>query len=63
MIKKEELNIVQKGEKYRVAMRQSFLIFFKRWVELTWREEDNVDRPIEFESYSEAIDFVDTVTQ
>ena len=63
MIKKEELNIVQKGEKYRVAIRQSFLIFFKRWVELTWREEDNVDRPIEFENYADAIDFVDTVTE
>jgi hypothetical protein len=63
MIKKEHLNIIQKNSKYRIAMRQSFLIFFNRWVELTWREEDNVDRPIEFLSYDEAIEFVDTVSQ
>jgi len=63
MIKKEELNIIRKGKKYRVAKLQPFLIFFKRWVELTWREEDNVDRPIEFENYNEAISFVDIVTE
>lgn len=63
MIKKEELTIIQKGSKYRIAMRQSFLIFFKRWVELTWKEEDNVNRPIEFISYDDAIDFVEVVTQ
>ena len=63
MIKKEELNIIQKGKKYRIEMRQSFLIFFKRWVELTWKEEDNVNRPIEFESYDDAISFVETVSQ
>lgn len=63
MIKKEHLNIIQKGKKYRIEMKQSFLIFFNRWVELTWKEEDNVNRPIEFVSYDEAIEFVDTVTQ
>ena len=63
MIKKEHLNIIQKDSKYRIAMRQSFLIFFNRWVVLTWKEEDNVNRPIEFLSYDDAIEFVEVVTQ
>ena len=63
MIKKEHLNIIQKDSKYRIDMRQSFLIFFNRWVVLTWKEEDNVNRPIEFLSYDDAIEFVEVVTQ
>ena len=62
MIKKEELNIIKKNDKYRIAIKQSFLIFFKRWVEITWKEEDNVERPIEFKSFNDAVEFVDEVT-
>ena len=62
MIKKDELNIIRKNDKYRIAMKQSFLLFFNRWVEITWKEEDNVERPIEFKSFNDAVGFVDAVS-
>lgn len=63
MINKEELLIVKKKNKYRIAIRQPFLKFFKRWVELTCKEEDNVNRPIEFDTHEDAICFVETVSE
>jgi hypothetical protein len=64
MIKKEELNIVKKDNKYRIAMRQSFLKFFYRWVEVTWIGEGQIDEePIEFNSFNEAKEFIELVSE
>lgn len=62
MIERELLNIKKIDNKYRIIMRDSFLIFFKRWVDVTWRGEDNKDKPIEFESFKEAKEFIFMVT-
>ena len=62
MIERDLLNIKKVDDKYRIIMRNSFLIFFKRWVEVTWRGEDNKDKPIEFESFKEAKEFIFMVT-
>jgi hypothetical protein len=62
MIERDLLNIKKVDDKYRIIMRNSFLIFFKRWVDVTWRGEDNKDKPIEFESFKEAKEFIFMVT-
>jgi hypothetical protein len=62
MIERDLLDIKKVDDKYRIIMRNSFLIFFKRWVDVTWRGEDNKDKPIEFESFKEAKEFIFMVT-
>jgi|688.fasta_scaffold150702_4 hypothetical protein len=62
MIKKEDLKVTYKKNNYRVAVKKTFLKFFYRWETLTWKEEDNITRPIEFNSYKDAISFIETVS-
>jgi hypothetical protein len=62
MINKEYLNIIKKNNKYRIVMKQTYFLFFKRWVEITWKGDDNKDEPIEFENWKDAVGFVNSVT-
>lgn len=62
MIEQDRLNIKRVNNKYRIMLRESFLLFFDRWVELTWRGENQIDEPIEFDSFKEAKEFIFRVT-
>ena len=49
---------------YKVLLRIKFLYFFYRWVPITYQESENSeDKILEFESFIEATNFIDTVTK
>lgn len=62
MIERDLLKIKRVNNKYRILLRQTYLLFFDRWVDLTWRGEDQKDEPIEFDSFNEAREFICMVT-
>ena len=62
MITKEQLNIKKVDNKYRIILKKTYLLFFDIWVELTWKGEEQVEEPIEFESFKEAKEFIFMVT-
>lgn len=62
MIERDLLKIKRVNNKYRIILRKSFLFFFDKWVELTWRDETQIDKPIEFDSFKEAKEFIYMVT-
>jgi hypothetical protein len=62
MIQQDQLNIKRVNNKYRIILRESFLLFFDKWVDVTWRGEDQIDKPIEFDTFKEAKEFIFRVT-
>ena len=62
MITKEQLNIKKVDNKYRIILKKTYLLFFDIWVDLTWKGEEQVEEPIEFESFKEAKEFIFMVT-
>jgi hypothetical protein len=62
MIQQDQLNIKKVNNKYRIILRESFLLFFDRWIDVTWRGEDQIDKPIEFDTFKEAKEFIFMVT-
>lgn len=63
MIQQDQLNIKKVNDKYRIILKETFLLFFSKWVEVTWRGEDHEDKPIEFDTFKEAKEFIFNVTQ
>ncbi len=62
MIQQDQLNIKKVNDKYRIMLRESFLLFFDKWVEVTWKGEDQKEVPIEFNTFKEAKEFIFMVT-
>jgi len=62
MITKEQLNIKKVDNKYRIILKKTYLLFFDIWVDLTWKGEEEIEEPIEFESFKEAREFIVMVT-
>jgi hypothetical protein len=62
MITQDKLNIKKVDNKYRIILKKTYLLFFDIWVELTWKGEEQIDEPIEFESFKEAKEFIFMVT-
>jgi hypothetical protein len=62
MITKEQLNIKKVDNKYRIILKKTYLLFFDIWVDLTWKGEEEIEEPIEFESFKEAKEFIFMVT-
>ena len=62
MIQQDQLNIKRVNNKYRIILRESFLLFFDKWVDVTCRGEDQIDKPIEFDTFKEAKEFIFRVT-
>ena len=61
---KKDLMITYHTENcYRLSMRKKFLLFFNRWITLTYQEAENSKEiPLEFKSFSEAELFIDNIT-
>lgn len=62
MITQDKLNIKKVDNKYRIILKKTYLLFFDIWVDLTWKGEEQIDKPIEFESFKEAKEFIFMVT-
>lgn len=62
MITQDKLNIKKVDNKYRIILKKTYLLFFDIWVDLTWKGEEQIDEPIEFESFKEAKEFIFMVT-
>jgi hypothetical protein len=60
---KKDLMITYHAENcYRLSMRKKFLLFFNRWITLTYQEAENSkEEPIEFNSFSEAESFINNI--
>jgi hypothetical protein len=41
-------------------MRKPFLLFFEKWIELTWTDNNNKEVPMQFKSFREACMFIDS---
>ena len=63
MIEQDQLNIKKVNNKYRIIMRKTYLLFFDTWIELTWKGEEQIEEPIEFNTFKEAREFIFMVTQ
>jgi len=63
--KKEDLTITYVTEGcYRLSIRETFLFFFTRWVPVTYQEAENSDeRLMEFETFSQATEFIDLIAE
>ena len=59
MILKSDLKVVNKGKLYHIYMRKPFLLFFEKWIELTWTD-NNKEVPMQFKSFREACRFIDS---
>jgi hypothetical protein len=62
MITQDKLNIKKVDNKYRIILKKTYLLFFDIWVDVTWKGEEQIDEPIEFESFKEAKEFIFMVT-
>ena len=62
MILKSNLKVVRKGNLYSIYIKKDFLLFFKRWVELTWMD-DKREIPMSFKSFKEAMSFIDSFAE
>lgn len=62
MITQDKLNIKKVNNKYRIILKKTYLLFFDIWVDVTWKGEEQIDEPIEFESFKEAKEFIFMVT-
>lgn len=60
-MKESDFKIVKKGVLFHIYMRERFLLFFDRWVEVTWTE-NNKETPIQFSTYKEAQSFIHNIT-
>ena len=62
-IAKKDLMITYYTENcYRLSMRKKFLIFFNRWITLTYQEAENSkELPIEFNTFLEAEKFINNI--
>lgn len=50
--------------RFRVMYRRRFLLFFSIWIEMTDQETENgPEKPIEFKTLDEAIEFCDYITK
>ncbi len=46
-----------------ISKRKRFLLFFNRWIQLTYLEtEGSIEQPLEFKTHQAASDFIDTIT-
>lgn len=63
-VRKQDLMITYYEEKcYRLSIRKTVLFFFTRWEPLTYQETENTkELPVEFETFEEATEFIDTIT-
>jgi len=62
--KKDLMIIYQTENCYRVSVRKKFLLFFNRWVPLTYQEAENSSEiPLEFKSFSEAQFFIENIAE
>ena len=62
--KKDLMIIYQTENCYRVSVRKKFLLFFNRWVPLTYQEAENSSEiPLEFNSFSEAEFFINNIIE
>jgi hypothetical protein len=62
MILKSDLKVVNKGKLYHIYMRKPFLLFFDKWIELTW-SDNNKEVPMQFKSFKEACMFIDSFAE
>lgn len=63
--KKEDFLITYETEgRYRVLFKIKFLFFFSRWIPVTYQEAEHTeDKPMEFESFAEATNFIEMITE
>lgn len=51
-------------DRYSIRVRKPFLKFFKKWIPITYQEAENTEEKLlTFESFSEAVSFIDTVAK
>jgi len=49
---------------YQISMRTRFLFFFYNWDTITYQEAEHTDdKPLEFESFNAATDFIETIAK
>jgi len=62
---KKDFQILYVNEKcYTVYMRIKFLWFFYKWVPITYQEAEHTeDKVLEFETFDEATNFIETITR
>lgn len=64
MIEKSKLNIEFDGYKFTIKIKKPILLIFHKWETLTVRDSENSpDKPIEFDTLKEAIEFIDMVAE
>lgn len=65
MLNKRDIQIILEDEEcFRIQIKKHFLIFFTRWITLSYRETENTDEiPVEFKTLQEAKDFVNKITK
>ena len=54
MIELDQLNIKKVNNKYRILLKKTYLLFFDTWIELTWKGEEQIEEPIEFNKIGRA---------
>lgn len=64
-VSKKDLMITYHTENcYRLSMRKKFLLFFNRWIPLTYQEAENSkEEPVEFNSFFEAENFIENIAE
>lgn len=49
---------------YRVTVRKKVFWFFYKWIALTYQEAENTEeKPLEFETFKEATEFIDNIVK
>ena len=64
-VKKTELMIIYHSENsYGVSIRKKIFWFIKKWAPITCQESENSKEvPMEFRSFKEANDFIETIAE
>jgi len=58
MIAQDQLNIKKINNKYRIIMKKKVLCLFNKWVDVTWKNENGIEEPIEFDTFHKAKEFI-----
>ena len=58
---KKDLLIIEENNLYRIAIKKPFLLFFYKWVELTYQTEQ-LELPMEFKTIQEAEIFINEIS-
>lgn len=62
-LKKDLMIVCENENTYKVYIRETYLLFLKRWIPLTYQETENSEEhDIEYTTFKEAQEFIDKLT-